>query len=72
MCFLLTLLDSGVEVLFADMPHIPGAMASSSSASWHAIGGLRRFDAWRCGDVQKTACHEILPFSLAAGCEARP
>ena len=24
--FLLTLLDSGVEVLFADMPHIPGAM----------------------------------------------
>ena len=24
--FLITLLDSGVEVLFADMPHIPGAM----------------------------------------------
>ena len=38
--FLLTLLDSGVEVLFCDLPHIPGAMGRFVVTQMAAVAEL--------------------------------
>ena len=40
--FLLKLIDSGVEVLFADLPELNGAMEDSCSLRWRAWPSLRR------------------------------
>ena len=39
--FLLKLIESGVEVLFADLPELNGAMGSSCSSLWRMSPSLR-------------------------------